>query len=234
MDLTDKHVLITGASQGIGKETAHQLITRGARVLITGRNPHKLEQAARDTGAIAMRFDMSDTTHMATHAARCLTALDNRIDVLINNAGARHHGEIEQITWEDLLRVYQVNVFGLTLLTREMVPVMKRQQSGTIINIGSTCVRRGYTGGSIYGSSKLALRALTQSWQSELRPHGIRVTQINPGWTRFTTRATADGTPRELRPEHLSTREIAHAIVSVLEMDQRGFVDELNVWPTRP
>tara|TARA_B100000927_G_scaffold62542_1_gene49036 strand:- start:2377 stop:2712 length:336 start_codon:yes stop_codon:yes gene_type:complete len=110
---------------------------------------------------------------------------------------------------------------------------MKNNRNGTIINIGSTASLKGYKNGSVYASSKFALRCLTQCWQSELRPFNIRVCQINPSEV-----TTAFGNiNREERPEvenKLSSREISHAIISALKMDNRGFINELNVWATNP
>ena len=110
---------------------------------------------------------------------------------------------------------------------------MKRQKHGTIINIGSTASLKGYKNGSIYASSKFAVRCLTQCWQAELRPYNIRVCQINPSEV-----TTAFGNPERLERDEvdnkLTSREISHAIISVIEMNNRGIINELNVWATNP
>ena len=157
----------------------------------------------------------------------------NKVDVLINNAGTGCRRNVEQLNIKDFLDVYNVNVFGLALLTKEIIPTMKNQNEGTIINIGSTASLKGYKGGSIYASSKFAVRALTQCWQAELRPYNIRVCQVNPSEVP-TAFANKEREEREEINNKLTTKEIAHAITSSLEMDNRGFINELNVWATNP
>tara|TARA_B100001109_G_C18497948_1_gene305520 strand:- start:147 stop:545 length:399 start_codon:yes stop_codon:yes gene_type:complete len=131
------------------------------------------------------------------------------------------------------MTIYKTNVFGLSLLTKEITPFMKNNKSGTIINIGSTASLKGYKGGSIYSSSKFAVRSLTQCWQAELRPYNIRVCQLNPSEVT-TAFANKDRNERSEIPNKLTTKEIAHSIISVIEMDDRGFINELNVWATNP
>ena len=233
MNLKDKNIIITGGSLGIGKETARFLTEKGANVLITGRSEERLLKVKSYTGAKHVIFDMADLDYISEKARECLSILDNRVDVLINNAGTGVRRSIEEITVEDFLAVYNVNVFGLALLTKEITPVMKRQKSGTIINIGSTASLKGYKNGSIYSSSKFAVRSLTQCWQAELRPYNIRVCQVNPSEVP-TAFANKERNERDEISNKLTTKEIAHAITSSLEMDDRGFINELNVWATNP
>ena len=96
--------------------------------------------------------------------------LDGRVDGLINNAGIGSFELIENVDKEQFYQVFNTNVFGLSLLSKEIIPVMKKQQSGTIINIGSSASVKGFSRGSVYAASKFAVRALTQCWQAELRP----------------------------------------------------------------
>ena len=158
---------------------------------------------------------------------------NNKVDILINNAGTGLRRSIEELNIEDFLSVYNVNVFGLSLFTKEIIPFMKEQKSGTIINIGSTASLKGYKNGSIYASSKFAVRCLTQCWQAELRPYNIRVCQINPSEVT-TAFGNKERIERENIPNKLSSTEISHAIISAIEMDNRGFINELNVWATNP
>ena len=159
--------------------------------------------------------------------------LDNRVDVLINNAGIGVRKSIEEININDFLHVFNVNVFGLSLFTKEIIPLMKNQDRGTIINIGSTASLKGYKNGSIYASSKFAVRCLTQCWQAELRPHNIRGSQINPSEVT-TAFANPERIERAEVHNKLTSKEIAHAIISALEMNDRGLINELNVWATNP
>ena len=233
MNVKGKNILITGGSLGIGKETARALVNKGANVLITGRSEQRLNKAREYTGAKIIEFDISDHKNMIKNTSRCIDIFDGRVDALINNAGVGVRKSIEELNIEDFLKVFNVNVFGLALITKEIVPYMIKASYGTIINIGSTASLKGYKNGSIYSSSKFAVRCLTQCWQNELRPHNIRVCQINPSEV-----TTAFGSTKRLErndiPNKLTPKEIAHSIVSAIEMDNRGFINEMNIWATNP
>ena len=233
MDLEGKNVILTGGSLGIGKETARVLAKKGANVLITGRSEERLMQACKGADVKSIVFDIGDIDNINVNARKCIEMLDNRVDVLINNAGVGVRRSIEELNINDFLDVFNVNVFGLSLFTKEIIPLMKNKERGTIINIGSTASLKGYKNGSIYASSKFAVRCLTQCWQTELRPYNIRVCQINPSEV-----TTAFGNPKRIERKEmynkLTPKEISHAIVSAIEMDDRGFINELNVWATNP
>ncbi len=233
MNVKGKNILITGGSLGIGKETAKVLVDKGANVLITGRLQNRLKEARIYTKSKIIEFDISDHKNISENAEKCIDILGGRIDVLINNAGIGVKNSINELNIEDFLKVFNVNVFGLALFTKEIVPLMIKKSFGTIVNIGSTASLKGYKNGSIYSSSKFAVRCLTQCWQAELRPHNIRVCQVNPSEV-----TTAFGNPKRVERENvdnkLTTKEISHSIISVIEMEDRGFINELNIWATNP
>ena len=233
MDLKGKNIIITGGSLGIGKETAKNLIKKGANVLVTGRSFESLNKSFINSNVNLVPFDIGDLNKIRENARKCLDLFNNKVDILINNAGTGLRRSIEELNIEDFLSVYNVNVFGLSLFTKEIIPFMKEQKSGTIINIGSTASLKGYKNGSIYASSKFAVRCLTQCWQAELRPYNIRVCQINPSEVT-TAFGNKERIERENIPNKLSSTEISHAIISAIEMDNRGFINELNVWATNP
>ena len=119
------------------------------------------------------------------------------------------------------------------MLTQEVVKFFKAQKNGTIINIGSTAATNGFGSGSVYSSSKFALRGLTQCWRQELRKDNVRVMLVNP--SEVTTAFNAkDRVERKEVENKLSPKEVAHAIVSAIKMDDRGFIPELNIWATNP
>ena len=233
MNLQGKNIIITGGSLGIGRETARNMVLKGANVLITGRSESRLKEAEKYTGAKILEFDISDTDSIVENSQKCIDILDGRIDVLINNAGIGVSKSIDQLNIDDFLKVFSVNVFGLALFTKQIVPLMIKKSFGTIVNVGSTASLKGYKNGSIYSSSKFAVRCLTQCWQAELRQHNIRVCQVNPSevTTAFGSkdRVERDSVNNKLRPE-----EISHSIISSIEMDDRGFINELNIWATNP
>ena len=233
MELKNKNIIITGASLGIGKTLALDLLDKSSNLIVTGRSIDRLNKVFKKTNANIVSFDIGDVDNIEKYAQKCWDIFNGKVDVLINNAGIGVHKPLEELNINDFLEVYKVNVFGLSLFTKYFVSSMKNNRNGTIINIGSTASLKGYKNGSVYASSKFALRCLTQCWQSELRPFNIRVCQINPSEV-----TTAFGNiNRKERPEvenKLSSREISHAIISALKMDNRGFINELNVWATNP
>ena len=233
MNVKGKNIIITGGSLGIGKETARTLVNKGANVLITGRSESRLIEAKRYTGAKIIEFDISDHENISDNAVKCIDILEGRVDVLINNAGIGVRRSVEELNIEDFLKVFNVNVFGLALFTKEIVPHMIKESYGTIINIGSTASLKGYKNGSIYSSSKFAVRCLTQCWQAELRPHNIRVCQVNPSEVT-TAFGNSERVERENVDNKLTSKEISHSIISAIEMDDRGFINELNIWATNP
>lgn len=233
MELNGAVALVTGGSSGIGKELARQLVKHGAKVYITGRNGDKLAKAATETGAMAMVADVSLQADVdATFDT--LMRKEGRLDILVNNAGfGAGWAELGNLNLDDMQRVYATNVFGAAMMGQSAARIFKEQRSGNIVNIGSTASLKGYAKGSIYASSKFALRGLSQCWQDELRPHNVRVMHINPSYVA-TAFGTTDGTPRAEEENKLRSTEIAHVIISQLQMDNRGFVPEVTIWATNP
>ena len=233
MNLQGKKILITGGTSGSGRKTAEMLVARGATVLVTGRALDKLDAKKLSPGILGLQFDLSRIENIPDKANECVALLGGSIDVLINNAGVGVFGPIDQLNIKDFHQVFNTNVFGLALLTKELAPLMKAQGKGTIINIGSSASIKGFKFGSIYAASKFALRALSQCWQAELRPFNIRVCQVNPSEVT-TAFAQEDRKEREEQNNKLAPEEIAHTIISLLEMRNKGYVPEVNIWATNP
>ena len=231
-NLSGKKVLITGGSSGIGKATAIDLVGKGAIVCITGRNKAKLEKVASDINAIPIHLDVSKYNSIAVKTLDAFHSMGG-IDVLINNAGIGEFAKLEDIKINHFESIFATNVFGLSMLTQEVVKFFKTQQYGMIINIGSSAATSGFQSGSVYCASKFALRGLTECWRHELRRDNIRVVLVNPSEvpTAFNNK---DRFEREEQEKKLSSKEISHAILSTINMDKRGFIPELNVWATNP
>ena len=231
-DISGKKVLITGGSSGIGRATAKELISKGAIVSITGRNKEKLEGVASEINAIPIHLDVSKYNTIAVKTLDAFHSMGG-IDVLVNNAGIGEFAKLEDIKISQFENIFATNVFGLTMLTQEVVKFFKTQQHGTIINIGSSAATSGFPSGSVYSSSKFALRGLTECWRHELRRDNIRVILVNPSevTTSFNDK---NRTEREVQDNKLRPSEISHVIISAIQMDDRGFIPELNVWATNP
>ena len=156
------------------------------------------------------------------------------MDCLINNAGIGGKWQsVFDLTNENFMEVYSTNVFGAALMTREAAKIFKNQNYGHIINISSTAGKKGFANGTVYASSKFALRGMTQCWQAELRKYNVRVILVN--LSEVTTAfGDLDRVERNEESNKLRPVEIAHTIVSTLEMDNRGFIPEVTVWATNP
>lgn len=232
MELKNAKILITGGTLGIGKATAKILIESGAQVAITGRDKVRLQNAAKETGAFPIVADVSKKAAVKRTFGEFIDRY-KKLDCLINNAGIGIFKKLEELTLDDFHKVYAVNVFGAVMMAQKAADIFKKQNYGHIINIGSTAANKGFEKGTIYASSKFALKAMTQCWQAELRKHNVRVILINPSEV-----TTTFGDPQ--RAEQTSVRnklrsiEIAHTIKSALEMDDRGFIPELTIWATNP
>lgn len=233
MKINGSKILITGGSLGIGKATAKTLVEAGAEVIITGRDNNRLALAAEETGAIPFLADvaLSDDilkTYEFVHEKW------GRLDALVNNAGIGSLStHLTDVTEQDFLNVYQVNVIGAAMMAKFAAQMFKEQRYGNIVNIASTAARKGYEKGTVYASSKFALRGMTECWQAELRKYNVRVILINPSEV-----TTAFGNPERIerneRSNRLRSEEIAHAVKASLEMDDRGFIPELTVFATNP
>lgn len=233
MNLTNQITLVTGGSNGIGKQLAAQLVAKGAKVYITGRDEARLQSAAAETGAKGILADVSRAEDVDRTISEIL-ADNGRLDILVNNAGfGAGWAELGDLNMDDMLKVYQTNVFGAAMMGQAAANVFKNQKSGNIVNIGSTASVKGYAKGSIYASSKFALRGLSQCWQADLRPYNVRVMHVNPSEVT-TAFGKTDGISRPEASNKLRPKEIADVIVAHLEMDDRGFVPEVTIWATNP
>lgn len=232
MNLNGKKIIVTGGNSGIGKATAKMMVEKGAKVLITGRDEHKLKKTALELNCNYLAFDISDLDQLPQHAKKCIDILGD-VDVLLNNAGVGMFNLLGDIKKEEFETIFNTNVFGLALFTQELLPIFKKKQKGNIINIGSSAAVKGFAYGTVYSASKFAVRAMTQCWQAELRKDNIRVFLVNP--SEVTTAFNQeDRKEREDVRNKLTPNEIAKTIVDILEMDDRGFVPEVSVWATNP
>lgn len=181
-------VLITGATRGIGRATALHLAQRGHRVVATGRDLGllaSLEQEAKARGLpIAVSaMDVTDAAACETVVAR--TVADHaRLDALVNNAGYGLWGPLEDLTPEEMRAQFETNVFAVVRLSQLVLPQMRRQGFGTIVNVGSVAGQIGSPAGGAYAASKFALRGLSQVMRMEVAQFGVRVVLIEPGLFR--------------------------------------------------
>lgn len=178
--------IITGCSTGIGFETALFLARKGYRVFATMRDLKKagpLRDAATGLPLDILPLDV-DKPSSVKKAVSVVVHKTGRIDALVNNAGWGAFGAMEEFSDEEILAQYQTNVFGLLRVTRQVLPVMRRQKSGRIIHIGSLAGRMTFSGIGLYCSSKYAVEAVTESLRLEVRPFNIESAVVEPGTIR--------------------------------------------------
>lgn len=190
-------VIVTGASSGIGEAVARRLGRGGARVVITARRQDRLDALAREldpTGAsvLAVAGDITSEEDR-WKLVESAQAKFGRIDALVNNAGYGTRGPVEAVPVELVRKNYETNVFSLIALTQLVLPQMRARGSGCIVNIGSVAGRIARPLSSIYDSTKHALEAITDGLRGELKPFGVRVSLIRPGFilTEFIEAANA-------------------------------------------
>ena len=224
-----RRFLVTGGSQGIGAAVVTQARAAGHAVVFTARDERLIAEVAAKTGAHGLRADVGRADDNARVVAESVAKMGG-IDVLINNAGYAYRGEIGAMDVDAMRAMFETNVFGLVDLTNRVVPLMKQQAEGDIINVASTSGMKGAATATAYAGSKWALRGISQCWQAELRPHGIRVTCVCPSevQTNFGGRAGRNN------PNKLYADDIAGTIFAALEMPRRVLWPELAVFANNP
>ena len=227
--MSSRRFLITGGSQGIGAALVAHARQQGHQVVFTGRNQAQIDTVARDTGAVGVTADVSNDADNDRVVSDCVKQMGG-IDVLINNAGVGYSAEIGSIDMTRMRTLFGTNVFGMVDLTNRVVPVMKGQASGDIVNIASTSGTKGAKGATVYAGSKWAVRGISQCWQAELRPHGIRVmcilpSEVQTNWMGRTGRNN---------PNKLFAKDIAATIFASLDMPRNVLWPELAIFANNP
>ena len=175
----NKVILLTGASSGIGYDTAVALAQQGHKVYAAARRVERMEPL-RQYGIVPLKMDVTDEASMQEDVKTLLDA-EGRIDVLINNAGYGYFGAVENVPMNDARNQLEVNVFGLARLCQLVLPTMRAQHSGRIINTASVAGRSVFYYGGWYHVSKYAVESLSDALWMELKPFGIDVVIIEPG-----------------------------------------------------
>ena len=241
--MKNKIIFITGSTDGIGKACACKFASAGARLILNGRNPEKLQALKQDlidkyqVEVFPLLFDVRDR-EAVTQAVESLPTEWQAVDILINNAGLvlgvdkEHEGSLDD--WDVVI---DTNIKGLLTVTRRVVPGMVRRGRGHIINIGSIAGDAAYPGGSVYCATKSAVKALTDGLRIDLVDTPLRVTNIKPGLvethfsiTRFYGDKTkADSVYQGLKP--LTGEDIAETIFFAASAPEHVQIAEVLIVP---
>jgi len=194
-------ILVTGCSSGIGRATALAAAARGHRVFATARNLADLADLERTGNLETMALDVTDGLAVRAAVDAALSRA-GRLDALVNNAGYGQYGAAEEVTLDEWRAQFEVNLFGAIAAIQAVLPAMRRERSGTIVNVSSVSGRVAIPFAAPYSASKHALEAVSDALRVELAAFGIRVVLVEPGpiETRFTERARAMVGPLIARP----------------------------------
>jgi len=236
-----KTALITGATSGIGRATAHEFAKHGIKLILCGRRQDRLDTIKRalskQTDVTTLNFDVRDKTEVFNAIASLPESFRN-IDVLINNAGNAHGLDpIQTGDTDDWDAMIDINVKGLLYVSKAVIPQMTERKSGHIINIGSSAGKEVYAKGNVYCASKHAVIAITDGMRIDLNPFNIKVTAINPGLVetefsqvRFKGDAIADNVYKGYKA--LQPEDIADIILFAITRPQHVSIADLLVFPT--
>jgi 3-oxoacyl-[acyl-carrier protein] reductase len=230
--LNGKIALITGGSQGIGLAIAYALATEGCNLIICGRNPARLNRAAKElsrkTQVTALSCDVRDPRSVK----RMFTAISRkfkRLDILVNSAGVAHAfkptAEVSLKEWTDVIAT---NLTGTFLITQAALPLMRRD--GAVANILSMSAKRAFPNLAAYNASKFGALGFTNTLREELRQQGIRVIAVLPGSTDTPIWKTL--WPEAPRHKMIRPETVAEALVSALKLPPESTVEELALMPT--
>jgi NADP-dependent 3-hydroxy acid dehydrogenase YdfG len=229
-----KIVIVTGASSGIGECTAREFARAGATTVLAARRAGRLERLADEIhkmggSALPVPTDLTDLSQITNLVQTTLSSF-GRIDILANIAGWGLYDWFEELSHEELRRHYEVNVIGLAELTRQVIPTMKEQRSGFILNMSSYTSRISVPPLTVYASTKYAIEGLTDALRRELLPWGITVIRIHPSsvsGTEFNQRVVRPGVVhyRSTPIGRVSREHIARRLVELVEKPQRALFD---------
>lgn len=237
-----KTALITGSTSGIGKATAELLAKQDYRLVICGRNAEVLAQMKSDLSATTeiytLNFDIREFSQVE-NALNSLPENWKNIDVLINNAGNAHGMDsLENGNIEDWDAMMDGNVKGILYISKLLIPIMKAQKSGHIVNISSTAARQTYANGVVYCASKKAVDVISEGMRLELTEFGIKVTNLQPGLTETDfSKVRFKGDEDRAKTVYegykaLEPKDIADAIFYCINAPKHVSISDMTIYPS--
>ena len=229
--------LVTGATEGIGCATAFALGRAGWQVGVCARTASRVDALLGELAAAGIRAagragDVGDE-HDAPAIVRHVTDALGAVDALVNNAGVLIAKPFEELTPAEWDRTMATNLRSLFLMTREVLPEMRRRRHGAVVNVASLAGRNGFVGGTAYAASKHAVLGFSKSLMLEVRRDGIRVVAVCPG--SVGTAMLRNQPLLKTNPDRiLKPEDVAATIRHALELPERALVSELDIRPTNP
>jgi NADP-dependent 3-hydroxy acid dehydrogenase YdfG len=240
-EIQNKVVIITGASSGLGEATARRLAKNGAKLMLAARREDRLKELVtdiqKDGGTAKYQLtDVSDRTSVEALAKATYQAYE-RIDVLVNNAGLMPLSPLDEIKVDEWEKMIDVNIKGVLYGVAAVLPIMRQQKSGHIINLSSVAGHKVFSGGTVYCATKFAVKAISEGIRLESHGH-IRSTNISPGAvdTELTNTISHDETAKgvnQLYSVAIEADAIARAITYAIEQPQDVDVNEMIIRPTK-
>lgn len=224
--LSGKVVLITGASRGIGRETARLFANEGAKLVLCARGGRELREVANETGALAVPCDVSEEEEVKELFRQAERSF-GRLDIVVNNAGVFHTVPLLETTADIFDETLRVNLRAVFLVSREAMRVMSRARGGLIVNISSTAGKEGYEGSAAYCAAKFGVVGLSKVLAIEGRPFGVRVSVVYPGavdtgiWNGI-----VDDREGFLRP-----LDVARAVLCAASAGPESSIGEIEITP---
>jgi NADP-dependent 3-hydroxy acid dehydrogenase YdfG len=231
--LANQVAIVTGASRGIGKAVAFQLAEQGVKLALVGSSEgvYETEKELKEKGfpyVKAFQVDVANEKQMQEMVAEVLQAF-GQIDILVNNAGIGFFKEVEETTVEEWERIFAVNVQGVFIGIKAVLPHMKERKSGTIITISSDVGRYTIPNGAAYTATKYAVQGFSGSLAQEVRKYGIRVGTINPGMVDTYFANSIQGAPE--KRDWLKAEDVAKAVVYMASAPKHMLIDEIVLHP---
>lgn len=228
-DIEPQLVIITGASSGIGLATLRMALQQGYWVL--GISRHFDDPIADHERVRIESIDLSDIEQLPARLTELVDSIDIPIVAVVNNAGIGKISFLEQLSYDDLQVCMNTNFMSHAMLSKAVLPKMKKQGSGALVYIGSEAALNGARQGSIYCASKFALRGFAQSLRDECNRAGVRVTIINPGATDTAFFDDLHYRPGGDAANVIAPEQVASTILQVIEGPANTVVDEINLSP---
>jgi 3-oxoacyl-[acyl-carrier protein] reductase len=233
-ELRSTVAIVTGGSRGIGFSIAQGLLSRGARVVITGRDQKQIAAAAKQLGSSSFVHAVRADVREPDAADRLITAAVERfgwLDVLVNNAGVGVFADVADLSVANWQQVIETNLSGVFYCCHAAIPHLRRRGGGWIINISSLAGKNPFVGGAAYCASKAGLNAFSEALMQEVRHDNIRVSYIMPGSvaTGFSGRGQSGAADWKIAPE-----DIADIVLDLVTFPARSLPSRIELRPSRP